>query len=97
MIIKVIIMNFNNIDNYAQMLNDTQTIDIDRLDLTEGELDELFGDIEDSLESDDWNDRFEDIAEGDEVDEEPKEFSAMDWLVEQDLSDDEFEFLMAEF
>ena len=77
-------MNFNNLENYAELLNDTQDTTAELYELTEGDLDELFSDLEEATQSNDWEERCE-AAE---------EFNAMAWLAEQDLTDAEFDQLM---
>jgi hypothetical protein len=76
-------MNFNNIENYAELLNDTQTTEVELYgELTEGELDELFCDLDAEIQSNDWEDR------GGEPEYNPLESRIYD------LTDAEFDMLM---
>lgn len=87
-------MFINNFDNQVEILNATQQDEIDLYGemFSEGELDELFADLDAEITSDDWLER--DITEGDEESEEVAEF---DGLACWDISEAELDALCDEF
>lgn len=83
-------LNTNNMDDMLEILNATQTEAADiYTELTEGDLNELFADLDAEVCSSDWLDRDLEAVESN--------FDALQATADHDISDTEFNMLMDQF